>query len=199
MKRDITAVSAKEQLLRLIDMHASRSTSLASLSEQLRRGDKQVVDQMIYRTRAINGSAVVDMFRDDDVKIPGVGNISKGMNEKGYPFALVGLVLTMGTAAGDTQTEIHSVNYDVIPAPVRNGEFEVKVGDNIVIPSSSLELFDTSNRDIRKGLYVLDSAKLIEDQVALRMEIKLPSAIVAGIPANSYLKIGLIGSSISSK
>jgi hypothetical protein len=130
------------------------------------------------------------MFKDDDNKVVGTSNISSGKLEKGNYFLLYGIQLLGGV--GDGADTAGTVNYDVIPDYVRNGEFEFKANGTVLIPNTSCEVFQTEGKDIFKGLFVLDNPKIIRDQQSIEFNVEWS----ANAPSNSYLKAILRGTAV---
>lgn len=150
----------------------------------------QAVDTAYYVVKTISGSKVVKMFKDDDNKVVGTSNISSGKLEKGNYFLLYGIQLLGGV--GDGADAAGTVNYDVIPDYVRNGEFEFKANGTVLIPNTSCEVFQTEGKDIFKGLFVLDNPKIIRDQQSIEFNVEWS----ANAPSNSYLKAILRGTAV---
>lgn len=150
----------------------------------------QAVDTAYYVVKTISGSKVVKMFKDDDNKVVGTSNISSGKLEKGNYFLLYGIQLLGGV--GDSADAAGTVNYDVIPDYVRNGEFEFKANGTVLIPNTSCEVFQTEGKDIFKGLFVLDNPKIIRDQQSIEFNVEWS----ANAPSNSYLKAILRGTAV---
>jgi hypothetical protein len=150
----------------------------------------QAVDTAYYVVKTISGSKVIKMFKDDDNKVVGSSNISSGKLEKGNYFLLYGLQLLGGV--GDNNDSPGSVNYDVVPDYMRNGEFEFKANGTVLVPNTSCEVFQTTGKDTFKGLWILDNPKIIRDQQSIELNIEWS----ANAPQNSYLKAILRGTAV---
>ena len=151
----------------------------------------QAVDAAYYATKNISSSRIIKMFKDDDNKIIGQCNISSAKLEKGNIMLLAGIILLSGVAGqGLTAT---SVNYDILTETLRNGEFEFKANGATLVPSTSCDVFNTTNMNLRKGLFLLDNPKVILDQQAMEMNIEWG----ANAPENTYMKVILIGTSVT--
>lgn len=162
----------------------------AEIQKGLANHSLQAVDTAIYVVKSIAGSKVIKMFKDDDNKVVGISNISSGKLEKGNFFLLYGMQLLAGIADGtEPQT---SVNFNVIPDYVRNGEFEFKANGTVLVPNTSNEVFFTEGKDIFKGLYILDNPKVIKDQQSIEFNLEWGS----NAPDKSYLKAILRGTSV---
>jgi hypothetical protein len=167
----------------------------AQLPVDTRKGllnrSKQLVDTALYVTKEISGSKMAKMLQDDDNKVIGKSNISGGKLEKGNFFTIKGIQLIYGVAA---ETEDYkNVNFGVLPDFIRNGEFEFVANGSILIPSMSLEVFNTAGMNIRTGYFELVNPKMIETQQPMDLEIEWG----ANAPDRSYLKAVLHGTSSS--
>ena len=150
----------------------------------------QAVDSAYYVVKTIAGSKVVKMFKDDDTKVVGTGNISSGKLEKGNFLLLYGVQLLSGIA--DVNETGAQVNFNVIPDYMRNGEFEFKANGTVLVPNTSNEMFYTDNKDIFKGLFIMDNPKIIRDQQAIEFNIEWG----VNAPVGTYLKAILRGTSV---
>lgn len=150
----------------------------------------QAVDTAYYVVKTISGSKVIKMFKDDDNKVVGSSNISSGKLEKGNYFLLYGIHLLGGTA--EKEDNPGSVNFDIVPDYLRNGEFEFKANGTVLVPNTSCEVFQTSGKDTFKGLFVLDNPKIIRDQQSIELNIEWAN----NAPTNTYLKAILRGTAV---
>ena len=173
---------------------AEFETRISMLPKEIQVGlanqSLQAVDTAYYVVKTISGSKVIKMFKDDDNKVVGSSNISSGKLEKGNYFLLYGLQLLGGV--GDNNDSPGSVNYDVVPDYMRNGEFEFKANGTVLVPNTSCEVFQTTGKDTFKGLWVLDNPKIIRDQQSIELNIEWS----ANAPQNSYLKAILRGTAV---
>ena len=151
----------------------------------------QAVDAAFYLTKNASGSKIAKMLRDDDNKVVGQCNISSAKLEKGNIMLLHSIILLAGIA--ENGLTINDVNFDIIPAIIRNGEFEFRANGTTIIPSLSCEVFNTTGMNVRKGCFTLDNPKMIFDQQAMEMNIEWGS----NAPQNFYLKAVLIGTSVT--
>jgi len=160
------------------------------IQQGLANQNLQAVDTAYYVVKTISGSKVIKMFKDDDNKVVGASNISSGKLEKGNYFLLYGIHL-LGGVGTDSDTP-GSVNFDIIPDYIRNGEFEFKANGTVLIPNASCEVFQTENKDTFKGLFVLDNPKIIRDQQTIEFNIEWAT----NAPSNSFLKAILRGTAV---
>ncbi|MFH0895399.1 MAG: hypothetical protein V2A54_13265 [Bacteroidota bacterium] len=151
----------------------------------------QAVDAAYYVTKKISQTKVIKMLKDDDNKVVGLSNISSGKLEKGNIMLLAGIILLAGVSA--PSAEAFTVNYDLLPDYIRNGEFEFKANGTTLIPSTSCEVFNTTNMTTRKGLFMLDNPKVILDQQPMELNIEWGSISVE----NLFMKVILVGTSVT--
>jgi hypothetical protein len=165
------------------------------LPKDTRRGllkkQKQLVDTTLYVVKEISGSKIIKMFQDDDNKIVTLSNISGGKLEKGNFMTLKGIQLLYGVA--DKDQDYRTVNFGMLPDFIRNGEYEFTANGSILIPSRSLEVFDTTGMQIRKGYNELVNPKMLETQQPMEFEAEW----AAHAPERAYLKIILHGTSVA--
>ena len=152
---------------------------------------KQLVDTALYIVKDVSGNKIVKMLQDDDNKVIGKSNISGGKLEKGNYFILKGIQLLYGVA-GDSET-YQDVNFTVLPDFMRNGEYEFVGNGSILIPSMSLEVFNTTGMDKRPGYYELVNPKMIETQQPMDFEIEWGT----NAPAKAYVKAILYGTAVA--
>jgi len=157
----------------------------------LLRKQKQLVDTALYVVKDVSENKIVKMLQDDDNKVIAKSNISGGKLEKGNFFTLKGIQLLYGVAA-DTE-DYKDVNFSVLPDFLRNGEFEFVANGSILIPSMSLEVFNTTGMNQRIGYFELSNPKMIETQQPMDFEIEWGS----NAPARAYVKAVLYGTSVA--
>lgn len=151
----------------------------------------QAVDAAYYTTKNISICKIIKMLKDDDNKVIGQGNISSAKLEKGNIMLLSGIILLAGVAAPGQNAS--QVNYDILPDYIRNGEFEFKANGTTLVPSTSCEVFNTTNMNVRKGLFTMDNPKVILDQQAMELNIEWGANSVD----NFYMKAILVGTSVT--
>lgn len=152
----------------------------------------QSVDISYYATKDITNSKVVKMLRDDDNKSVGYTNISSAKLEKGAFFLLHAIRLLYGVSDPGETTPL-KINFAQLPDYIRNGEFEFKANAAVLIPNTSLEVFNTKgNSQIVEGTYILDNPKLIRDQQTIEFNLEWGT----NAPQNAYLKVILVGTTV---
>ena len=159
--------------------------------KSLMNRNKQLVDTALYIVKEVSGNKIVKMLQDDDNKVIGKSNISGGKLEKGNFFILKGIQLLYGVAAENENYQ--DVNFTVLPDFIRNGQYEFVGNGSILIPSMSLEVFNTSGMDKRTGYYELANPKMIETQQPMDFEIEWGT----NAPQKAYVKAILYGTSVA--
>jgi hypothetical protein len=162
-----------------------------AMRQGLLKKQKQLVDTTLYVVKDISGSKIVKMFQDDDNKVVSMSNISGGKLEKGNFMTLKGIQLLYGVAPEGQ--DYKNVNFGVLPDFIRNGEYEFTANGSILIPSRSLEVFDTTGMQNRRGYNELVNPKMLETQQPLEFEAEWGSHA----PDRAYLKIILHGTSVA--
>ena len=157
----------------------------------LLKKQKQLVDTTIYVVKEISSGKIVKMFQDDDNKVVGLSNLSGGKLEKGNFMTLKGIQLLYGVAPKDKDWK--DVNFGMLPDFIRNGEYEFKANGSVLIPSRSLEVFNTDKMSKRIGYNELVNPKMLEPQQALEFEAEWATHA----PENAYLKIIMHGTSVA--
>ena len=157
----------------------------------LLKKQKQLVDSTVYVVKEISKGKLVKMFQDDDNKVVGMSNLSGGKLEKGNFMTLKGIQLLYGVVPEGK--DYKSINFGMLPAFIRNGEYEFTANGSVLIPSRSLEVFDTTNMKIRLGYNELVNPKMLETQQPLEFEAEWGEHA----PDKAYLKIILHGTSVA--
>lgn len=148
----------------------------------------QMADTRFYVVKDIAGKNSIDIFQGTDNKAVGLGNLANQKLEKDNWFLLsAARVLTA------VNVDKESANFGEPATYLTNGEWELEAGQKKIIGLMSSDCFDTRNRTDRQiGTYKFDSVKIIEPQV----EIKMPFKFSYPAPAQSWIRVGFIGTSI---
>lgn len=126
----------------------------------------QLVDKMIYCNKSIDTAAYAELMVNSDVGVPGVTNINNRKLEPNEFFLLTGVTLLSGTGL-----DAKAVAYGEVAAVIKNGDFQLRVGEKIVIPRTSCHMFDTAAQtNTQKGYYKLENPKLIAPQTEIKPE-----------------------------
>ena len=159
------------------------------IQEGIARKTLQAVDAAFYVTKNVSGNRVIKMMKDDDNKVVGVSNISGGKFEKGNVMLLSGIIIVASVGVPNAAEG----TYGLLPAVIRNGEFEFKANGTTLVPITPLELFNTTGTTRQVGYYKLDNPKIIYDQQAMELNIEWG----ANAADNTIVKAILIGTAIT--
>lgn len=159
------------------------------IKEGLIKQRLQLVDTRFYIIKDIAGKLTIDVFQGTDNKNVGLGNIANQKLEKDNWF----IVSAIRMLYGESPEGKEKADFKELPPVVINGEFELEAGQKKIVGLITNEVFDTRNKtDVSIGYYKLDSPKIIEPQVEIKMPVKFASAA----NPNSYLKVVFIGTSV---
>ena len=160
-----------------------------NLAKAIKSGTVQVVDYALYNTRNLGTDTTVEAFQASDSKEVGITNLNKRQLEANTYFLVTGVQVLESTEAISANNTLKGASYGVIASDVANGEFELKVGDKVLIPRNSMEMFKTpANTDKLVGYYELDCPKLISPLTDIVPWIYLPAST-----GSKGLKIVLYG------
>ena len=149
----------------------------------------QLADTRFYVVKDISNKNSIDVFQGTDQKGVGLGNLANQKLEKDNWFIIYAIIMryAMNPAGANVADFIE------IPAIIRNGECELEAGNKKLIGLTDNTIFDTRNRtDLPIGFYKVENTKIIEPQVEIKMPVKFTAASVA----NSFLRVGFIGTSV---
>ncbi len=159
------------------------------IREGLLKQRLQLADTRFYVVKDISAKNTIDMVQGTDNKAVGLGNLANAKLEKDNWFILSALRLTYAQSAGG----MFVADFTHLPASIRNGEFELEAGNKKLVGLTTNDSFETVGRtDMQIGYYKLDSVKVIEPQV----EIKMPVKFAASAEATTFLKVVFIGTSV---
>lgn len=148
----------------------------------------QLVDTRFYVVKDIAGKSTIDIFQGTDNKGVGLGNIANQKLEKDNWFLLYGISMRYAVSATK-----EAADFSHIVPVIRNGEFELEAGNKKLIGMTENSAFDTRERqEIPIGFYKLESTKVIEPQI----EIKMPVKFAAAAEASTFLRVTFIGTSV---
>lgn len=148
----------------------------------------QLADTRFYVVKDISTKSSVDVFQGTDNKNVGLGNVANQKLEKDNWFILSAIRMIYAVSAARDKAE-----FGVCPPEILNGEFELEAGQKKLVGLITNEVFDTRSRTtLPIGFYKLESTKIIEPQV----EIKMPVKFSAAAAENAWLKIVFVGTSV---
>ncbi|WP_010664026.1 hypothetical protein [Marinilabilia salmonicolor] len=156
----------------------------------------QVVDANIYGIKAIEGKSVIDLLTSSDDKATGRSNLNGAKLDLNEHFLVTAVCLDFGTFPdGGAATDSDFV--DDLPAKIKNGEFELKVGAESLLPENiSCEIFNNESTDGgKRHIFKLDHPKWIKPQ----MEIKPRLTMTKAGAALEAVKFTLVGCKVHKK
>lgn len=149
----------------------------------------QLADTRFYIVKDISGKNMIDVWQGTDQKDVGLGNLANQKLEKDNWFILFAIRIMYAVSP----TGKAEADFTYLPPFIRNGEFELEAGNKKLIGLTETSCFDTRDRhDLPIGFYKIENTKIIEPQV----EIKMPVKFTAGAPANSFIRVVYIGTSV---
>ncbi|MFA6066901.1 MAG: hypothetical protein WC707_06995 [Candidatus Babeliaceae bacterium] len=157
------------------------------IGAKINAGDYRLADVAFYRTASISQVTEKKVLNTDDTKAFGIGNLQFRQLQKDQVFLLHAVRLMYGV--NSSTTDPGNVDFDLIPAVVANGEFELKANGGEIIPLSSCAIFDTELQQVPKGYYKLDNPVLIQTQKDIEFNMFWKTAAVQ----YAWLKLMLIG------
>jgi hypothetical protein len=163
------------------------------IKEGLVRGELRLADSTIYSIKPVS-SKTIKMFETQDDKEIGLRNVSNAKLPKNQAFLVSGIYLLAGTSADATKDKVISTEFKGLENfnAIANGEFSLKSNKKQIVPETSNVVFKTSaNHLVPVGYYKLANPRLIHDDILIEMTIELGST--DGIPANTYIYVGLHG------
>lgn len=164
------------------------------VKQQLFNKQLRLADYMIYSIKPANGRTI-KMFEPQDDKATGLRNVANGKLEKNQVLMVSGVMLLAGIAGGSADDDAMVATYGSISAipAIANGEFGLKANKVQIIPEGTANsVFVTDNHNgIQLGFWKLDNPRLINDEESIELTIELGST--TGIPANTFVKVGLWG------
>jgi hypothetical protein len=163
------------------------------IQDALENRTLQVVDSNIYATKSIEGKSTVDILTSSDDKAVGKSNINGAKLDINEYFLVTGVKLDCGTFTADvTDCEFD----EVLPAKIKNGEFELKVGAETLLPENlSCEVFNNETDGGQKHVFKLANPKWILPQSEIRPRLTMPTA--GGV--KEAVKVTLIGCRVHKK
>lgn len=172
---------------------AEMERKFSQLPKEIREGlDKkrlQLADTRFYVVKEISAKASIDVFQGTDNKNVGLGNLANQKLEKDNWFIISGIRMLYAVSA----TGRDKADFGICPPEILNGEFELEAGQKKIFGLTTNEIFDTRSRTtLAVGYYKLESTKIIEPQVEIKMPVKFTTA-AAG---TTFLKVVFIGTSV---
>jgi len=139
------------------------------IQKAVKGGQLQLVDEILYSVKKIGGFRDHELMESGDNKQIGMTNVDKQKIEANKWTLLTAIQLLSGVAANPAETE-----FDVCDKKILNGEFELEVGNTVIVPNVSCAVFDTKGRtDAAKGLWNEFDPQFIVPNTEIKPRLKL--------------------------
>lgn len=157
----------------------------------------QVVDANIYAIKPIENKQVVELLTSSDNKVVGESNVNGAKLDIGEHFLVTAICLDFGTFTPATEKAVDAAFGVDFPAKIRNGEFELKIGSETLLPENlSCEVFANETMTSEKfHVFKLENPKWIKPQVEIKPRLTMTKAGEAG----EAVKVTLIGCRVHKK
>lgn len=149
-----------------------------NLYNALQKGTVQSVDFDIYATRALQQDTTIELMQSADSKKVGITNINDRKLEANTYAFVTGIQILMAKVAATDEKSLAAADYGVIDALMANGELELKNGDKILIPRSSMSRFRTTSNAANGlvGYVKLECPKFLIPLTDITPTLYLPEA-----------------------
>jgi len=135
----------------------------------VKAGQLQLVDEVLYSVKKIGGFRDHELMESGDNKQIGMTNVDKQKIEANKWTLLVAIQMLSGVAANPTETA-----FDVCDKKILNGEFELEVGNTVIVPNVSCAVFDTKGRaELQKGMWSEFDPQFIVPNTEIKPRLKL--------------------------
>ena len=145
------------------------------IQQAIRDGRLQLVDEILYSVKRIGGLRDHELMESGDNKENGITNVDRRKIEANKWALITGIQLLSGVNANPEQTA-----FDVCHNHILNGEFELEVGNTVIVPNISCTVFDTKGRsDILPGLWDEFDPQFIVPNTEIKPRLKLAAQAAA--------------------
>lgn len=175
---------------------AEFTARMDQLPSEIRQGlsnqTLQIVDRCIYSVKVPGANQQFEMMTNDQTAVVGKTNINHRKLEPNKWFMLTGIqILEAADITGDP--EALKAEFLAPSEKITNGEFQLAIGGNVIVPRTSSEIFNNAHMtDKLSGYYRLDNPKLLAPQTEIKPELWITDTVPA-------VKIVLHGSMIEKK
>lgn len=139
------------------------------IQNAVKKGQLQLVDEILYSNKQLQKLRDRELMESGDNKMIGMTNVDKQKIEANKWTLLYAIQLLSGVNANPTQTV-----FDVCSTDILNGEFELEVGNTVIVPNVSCAVFDTKGRtDMAKGLWKEFDPQFITPNTEIKPRLKL--------------------------
>lgn len=161
-----------------------------NLYNALQKGTVQSVDFDIYATRALQQDTTIELMQSADSKKVGITNINDRKLEANTYAFVTGIQILMAEVGENTEASLAKANYGQIDELMANGELELKNGDKILIPRSSMSRFRTTTTPANGliGYVKLECPKFLLPLTDITPTLYLPAAY----PQNKNIAVRIV-------
>lgn len=151
----------------------------ANLYKALQNGTIQSVDFDIYATRHLESDTTIELMQSSDSKKVGITNVNDRKLEANTYAFITGIQILEASVSENNESSLMAADYGVIDEVVANGEIELKNGDKILIPRSSMQRFRTTGQgaDGLNGYVKLECPKFILPLTDITPTLYLPKSV----------------------
>ena len=175
--KSVTGKALYEKMLNLLP---------ADIQKAVRAGQLQLVDEVLYSVKRISGFRDKELMESGDNKEVGGTNVDKQKIEANKWSLLVAIQLLSGISANPAET-----NFGICDKKILNGEFELEVGNTVIVPNVSCTVFDTRNRtDILPGYWSEFDPQFVTPNTEIKPRLKL--AAEADTDMNAYYAMHVV-------
>ena len=146
------------------------------IQQGIRDGRLQLVDEILYSVKDVRNRRDLELMESGDNKEVGLTNVDKRKIEANKWCLLTGIQLLSGRNADPAKT----TNFDVCKPQILNGEFELEVGNTVIVPNISCTVFGTKGRaDALPGLWNDFDPQFIVPNTEIKPRLKLAAEMPA--------------------
>lgn len=164
--RNITGKAMYERMMSLLP---------SDIQTAIRNGRLQLVDEVLYSVKKIAGYKEKELMESGDNKEIGITNVDKQKIEANKWSLLIGIQLLSGVNADPKQAK-----FDICARNILEGEFELEVGNTVIVPNVSCTVFDTKGRaDSLPGLWSEFDPQFIVPNTEIKPKLKMAEEATA--------------------
>ncbi len=156
------------------------------IQQAVRAGRLQLVDEILYSVKAIGGFRDKELMESGDNKTVGITNVDKQKIEANKWTLLTGIQLLSGVNAAPAETE-----FGLCDKKILNGEFELEIGNTVIVPNVACTVFDTRKRtDVLPGFWDGFDAQFLTPNTEIKPRLRL--AAEADANTNVYYAMHVV-------
>lgn len=158
----------------------------SDIQTAIRNGRLQLVDEVLYSVKKIAGYKEKELMESGDNKEVGITNVDKQKIEANKWSLLVGIQLLSGVNADPKQAK-----FDICARNILEGEFELEVGNTVIVPNISCTVFDSKGRtDSLPGLWSEFDPQFIVPNTEIKPKLKM--AEEAPVDQHAYFAMHVV-------